>query len=219
MNDANHALTAAAAFGVVPVVEIDDLANADALAEALLEGGLGVVEITFRTAAAADVIARLADRYKELLVGAGTVVTAMDLERAHQAGARFALAPGYSERLVTSAAAIGLPYIPGVMTASELQVGLEQSVRNFKFFPAVPAGGLDVLRSISAPFALHGPRFIPTGGIKQSTLAEWLREPAVAAVGGTWIASRAMIRGGDWAAIRAAAAAAVVTVREVRSAL
>ena len=214
MNHAHEALTAAASFGVVPVVEIDDIANADALAEALLEGGLGVVEVTFRTAAA-DIIARLSDRYPGLLVGAGTVVTASDLERAHQAGARFALAPGYSQRLVTSAAEIGLPYVPGVMTPSELQVGLEQGVRNFKFFPAVPAGGLDLLRAIAAPFVLHGPRFIPTGGVKQSTLAAWLHEPAVAAVGGTWIASRAMIRDGDWAAIRAAAAA-VATAREVR---
>ena len=202
-------LAAATAFGVIPVVEIDGVAEADALAEALLEGGLRVIEVTFRTEAAADVIARIAERYADMVVGAGTIVSPSDLRRAIDAGARFALAPGLSTAVLDAAASAGFPYVPGAMTPSDLQAGIERGVRTFKFFPAVPAGGVTMLRAIAAPFALHGLRFIPTGGVSPANLADWLAEPAVAAVGGTWIANRGMIRGGDWAGIRGNAAEAV----------
>lgn len=209
MTGQNAILQQACAFGVIPVVEIDALADADALAETLLEAGLGVVEITFRTEAAADIIARIAERHPDMLVGAGTVVSAENLDRAVKAGARFALAPGLSPRMLAAATAAGLPYVPGAMTPSDLQAGIEHGLDTFKFFPAQPAGGIPFLRAIAAPFALHGLRFIPTGGVSPANLAEWLREPAVAAVGGTWIANRASIRGGDWAGIGRNAAAAV----------
>lgn len=209
-------LRKATAFGVIPVVEMDDVADADALAETLLEAGLGVVEVTFRTPAAAEVIARIAQRHPDMLVGAGTVIGEQDLHRAAQAGARFALAPGLSPHLLDQAAEMGLPYVPGAMTPSELQVGIERKVRVFKFFPAMPAGGIAFLRSIAAPFGLHGLRFIPTGGILPGNLADWLGEPSVAAVGGTWIASRSMIRAGDWIGIRRAAEQAVRAARAVR---
>lgn len=211
-------LQQACAFGIIPVVEIDGLADADALAETLLEAGLGVVEITFRTEAAADIIARIAGRHPTMLVGAGTVVSVENLDRAVQAGARFALAPGLSPRMLGAAAAAGLPYVPGAMTPSDLQAGIEHGLDTFKFFPAQPAGGLPFLRAISAPFALHGLRFIPTGGVSPANLADWLREPAVAAVGGTWIADRASIRGGDWAGIGRNAAAAVQAARSAKQA-
>ena len=204
------------AFGVIPVVEVDGVAEADALAESLLEAGLGIIEVTFRTHAAAEVIARIAQRYPDMLVGAGTVIGAQDLRRAAEAGARFALAPGLSTRLLEQAAEVGLPYVPGAMTPSDLQAGIEHGIRTFKFFPAVPAGGIPFLRSISAPFGLHGLRFIPTGGVSAANLADWLREPAVAAVGGTWIASRGMIRNGDWTGIRRNAEDAVRIARVVR---
>ncbi len=211
-------LRAATAFGVIPVVEVDGVAEADPLAEALLEAGLGVIEVTFRTHAASEVIARIADRYPDLLVGAGTVIGAEDLRRARDAGARFALAPGLSAHMLAEAASVGLAYVPGAMTPSDLQAGIEQGVRVFKFFPAMPAGGVAFLRAIAAPFGLHDLGFIPTGGVSHTNLAEWLREPRVVAVGGTWIASRAMIRAGDWAGIRRAAADAVRTARAVRQA-
>ena len=188
------------------------------MAETLLEAGLGVVEITFRTEAAADIIARIAGRHPDMLVGAGTVVSAENLDRAVKAGARFALAPGLSPRMLAAAAAAGLPYVPGAMTPSDLQAGIEHGLDTFKFFPAQPAGGIPFLRAISAPFALHGLRFIPTGGVSMANLAEWLREPAVAAVGGTWIANRATIRGGDWAGIGRNAAAAVQAARSAKQA-
>ena len=209
-------LLQATGFGVISVVEVDGVAEADALAETLLEAGLGVVEVTFRTHAAAEVIARIAQRHPDMVVGAGTVIEEQDLRRAAEAGARFALAPGLSPRMLDRAAEIGLPYVPGSMTPSDLQAGIERGVRMFKFFPAVPAGGIAFLRSIAAPFALQGLRFIPTGGVSQANLADWLREPSVAAVGGTWIASRGMMRGGDWAGIRRAAEDALRVVRAVR---
>ncbi len=209
MIDMHDTLREATAFGVIPVVEVDGVAEADALAESLLEAGLGVVEVTLRTHAAADVIARIAGRYRDMLVGAGTVVTPADLRRAAQAGARFALAPGLSPRMLDAAAATGFAYVPGAMTPSDLQAGLERGIRTFKFFPAVPAGGIAMLRAIAAPFALHGPGFIPTGGVSIANLAEWLHEPSVAAVGGSWIASRSMIRERDWAGIRRNAEQAV----------
>lgn len=209
MSGMQQALLEATAFGVIPVVEVDGVSEADALAESLLEAGLGVVEVTFRTHAAAEVIARIADRYPDVVVGAGTVVAPQDLRRAMQAGARFALAPGLSPRMLDAAAEAGFAYVPGAMTPSDLQAGLERDIRCFKFFPAVPAGGITVLRAIAAPFALQGLRFIPTGGVSAATVADWLKEPSVVAVGGTWIASRSMIREGDWRGIRRQAEEAV----------
>ena len=209
-------LLEATRFGVIPVVEVDGVAEADALAETLLEAGLGVVEVTFRTHAAAEVIARIAQRHPDMVVGAGTVIGEQDLRRAAEAGARFALAPGLSSRMLDRAAEIGLPYVPGPLTPCDLQAGVGRGVGMFKFFPAVPAGGIVFLRSIAAPFALYGLRFIPTGGVSQANLADWLREPSVAAVGGTWIASRGVMRGGDWAGIRRAAEDALRVVRAVR---
>jgi len=210
------ALLDATAFGVIPVVEVDGITEADALAETLLEAGLGVIEVTFRTHAAAEVIARIADRYPDMLVGAGTVIGERDLHRAAEAGARFALAPGLAPHMLDRAAELGMPYVPGVMTPSDLQAGIGCGLRMFKFFPAMPSGGIPFLRSIAAPFSMHGLQFIPTGGVTPDNLAEWLREPSVAAVGGTWIASRGMIRDGNWAGIRRAAEDALHTVRTVQ---
>jgi len=211
-----NTLREATAFGVIPVVEVDGVAEADALAESLLEAGLGVIEVTFRTHAAAEVIARIVQNYPDMVVGAGTIIGVHDLRRAAEAGARFALAPGLSTLMLDHAVEIGFPYVPGAMTPSDLQAGMERGIRTFKFFPAVLAGGIPFLRSITAPFGLQGLRFIPTGGVSPANLAEWLREPAVAAVGGTWIASRAMIRGGDWTGIRRNAEEAVRIARAIR---
>ena len=210
---AASAIERATSFGVIPVVEIEDPARADPLAETLLEAGLGVIEVTFRTAAAAEIVARLADRYPDLLVGAGTVLRPTDVDRACHAGARFALAPGLSVATVVRADTSGLPYIPGVMTPSDLQAGIELGLSTFKFFPAVPAGGLAFLCAIAAPFPMHRLRFIPTGGVTQASLGEWLDVPMVAAVGGTWIANRRAIADGDWQGIAAAARAALETSR------
>ena len=199
---------------VVPVIAMDDLDHALHLADALLEGGLPVAEITFRTVAAAEVIQRLHERRPELLLGAGTVLTVAQLDLARAAGAAFGLSPGLDPMVVAAARRADFSFYPGVMTPSDVMAGLALGTTAFKFFPAVPAGGLTVMRAILAPFAHLNPRVIPTGGVTSRDLREWLDEPAVVAVGGTWIASRQAMEMGDWRGIRERARAATVTAAE-----
>jgi len=202
--------------GVVPVIAIDDIDRALGLADALLEGGLSVAEITFRTEAAAEVIARIHDQRPQLLVGAGTVLDATQLDLARTAGATFALAPGIDPSLLATADQQGIPFFPGIMTPSDIQVGLKARVSVFKFFPAVPAGGLSFMRAILTPYAHLGIRTIPTGGVTLQNLQEWLREPSVLAIGGTWIAPRDAIAAGDWKGIRERSRAVASAVAETR---
>lgn len=205
-----------ATLGVVPVIAIDRADQALALADALLEGGLPVAEITFRTAAAGEVIATLAGARPELITGAGTILTPANLAAAQGAGARFGLAPGFDPRIAAAAREIDMPFAPGVMTPSELSLAIAEGLSLFKFFPAQAAGGPSMLSAISAPFAHLKPRFIPTGGVSLANMGEWLSLPAVAAVGGTWIATREDIANGDFAAITAKAREAVATAARLR---
>jgi 2-dehydro-3-deoxyphosphogluconate aldolase/(4S)-4-hydroxy-2-oxoglutarate aldolase len=205
-----------AAIGVVPVIAIENAAQAVPLADALLEGGLPLAEITFRTTAAAEVIATLRDKRPELLVGAGTILDSASLDAAKASGALFGLAPGYDAEIVAEAGRIGLPFAPGIMTPSELGAALKQGARLCKFFPAGIAGGPTALAGISTPFAHLGCRFIPTGGVTEANLPDWLAVKDVLAVGGTWIATTIDIANGRWAEIAAKARAAVARVREAR---
>jgi 2-dehydro-3-deoxyphosphogluconate aldolase/(4S)-4-hydroxy-2-oxoglutarate aldolase len=217
----NEILNRLERVGVVPVITIGNLDHALGVADALLEGGISVAEITFRTEIAAEVIARLHDQRPELFLGAGTVLNARQLTLAHAAGASFALAPGTDVSLLATASELGIPFYPGIMTPSDIQAALKAHTSVFKFFPAIPAGGLSVLRAILAPFAHLGIRTIPTGGLTLKDLPEWLREPCVLAVGGTWIASGEAIAAGDWKGIsersRTAAFAAAETLQKPRS--
>lgn len=206
-----------AGFGVVPVIAIEQPAHAVPLADALLEGGLGVAEITFRTGAAAEVIAIMAEKRPELLTGAGTILTADQARAAASAGATFGLAPGFDPEIVAAAAEHDLPFAPGVMTPSDISLAAARGCRLMKFFPAVPAGGATMLQNISAPFAHLGLKFIPTGGVSEATIADWLALPQIAAVGGTWIARPADMEAGDWKGITARARAARARVQEIRS--
>ena len=203
-------------LGVMPVVTIDDAEHAEPLADALSEGGLPLVEVTLRTATAAEVIRRLRRSRPRMLVGAGTVLNVEDLLAARDAGAAFALAPGFSPAVMARAREIGMPFFPGVLTPSEVQHALAAGARVMKFFPAQPAGGTAMLEAIAAPFASSGARFIPTGGVKTETLQAWLSSPSVLAVGGTWIATRQAIAAGDWEAVRHHARAACAVVAGVR---
>ncbi|MGY6632527.1 MAG: bifunctional 4-hydroxy-2-oxoglutarate aldolase/2-dehydro-3-deoxy-phosphogluconate aldolase [Alkalilacustris sp.] len=203
-----HGLAAIATLRVVPVIAIDDAGHAEPLADALLEGGIDVVEITLRTPAALKVIETLARTRPELHVGAGTVLSAADVRAVQDAGAGFALAPGYDPAVVAAARDAGLPFAPGVMTPSELGAALAQGLRVVKFFPAQPAGGPAMLRAIAAPFAHLAPQVIPTGGVTPDNMADWLDVPQVVAVGGTWIARPEAIRAGQWSEITRLAAAA-----------
>ena len=207
-----------AARGVVPVIALDDAEAALPLADALLEGGLPVAEITFRTPAARDTLATIADKRSEMLVGAGTVLTEEQVDMALDVGAKFALSPGLDRAVLDHAKARGLPFAPGIMTPSDLQVALRAGVGMVKFFPAMPAGGPKMLKAIAAPYSHTGIGFNPTGGVTMDNLADWLALPEVRAVGGTWIATKADIAAGNWAAITQNARAAVARVRELRAA-
>ncbi len=203
-----------AGLGVVPVIAIERVDDAVPLADALLEGGLPVAEITFRTPAAADVLAAIRDARPELCIGAGTVLDQDNLSRAIGSGARFGLAPGFDPAIVDAAKAADLPFCPGIMTPSDLTQAAAKGVKLAKFFPAGLAGGPKALAGISAPFAHLGIRFIPTGGVTESTIGDWLALKAVVAVGGTWIAKTEDIREGRFAEIARNAASAVKTARQ-----
>ncbi len=209
-------LTDLARHGVVPVLAVDSVESALPLADALLEGGLPVAEITFRTAAAAEVIARMSSHRPDLLVGAGTVLSEENLVAAKAAGARFAVAPGLNPAVVQYAAEVDLPFVPGVCTPSEIEQALGLGCRVVKFFPAEPSGGVEMVKALAAPYAHTGIRFMPTGGVNTGNLEKYLAVPSVAAVGGTWIAKPEDLAAGRWQTIRDRCREAVEIVRRVR---
>jgi 2-dehydro-3-deoxyphosphogluconate aldolase / (4S)-4-hydroxy-2-oxoglutarate aldolase len=204
--------------GVVPVVALEQPEKALPLADAILEGGLTLVEITFRTAGAAESIRRIAEKRPELTVGAGTVLTIENLQAACDSGAHFAVAPGLNPRTVQQAKELGLPFIPGVATAGEIEESLFWDCTLVKFFPAEALGGLALLKALYAPFAHTGVRFMPTGGITPQNLEAYLATPPVAAVGGTWLTPAADLAAGNWAAIRARCRQVAEQVAQIRTA-
>ena len=169
---------------VIPVLVIEDVAHAVPVAQALVAGGLSVLEVTMRTPAALDVIREMA-AVPGALVGAGTVLNPRDLEAAQRAGARFIVSPGLTESVALAAKAADIPLLPGIANASDIMRGLDLGLDHFKFFPAEAAGGLRALKSLAAPFYMA--RFCPTGGITAVTAKEWLAFPAVLCVGGSWL--------------------------------
>ncbi|MBQ7667470.1 MAG: bifunctional 4-hydroxy-2-oxoglutarate aldolase/2-dehydro-3-deoxy-phosphogluconate aldolase [Kiritimatiellae bacterium] len=203
----------------IAVVVIDDPGKAVAVARTLFEGGVSAIELTLRTPCALDAMRRIVAEVPEVLVGAGTVLTAAQVAQAKEAGAAFAVAPGFNRSVVSAAADAGLPFAPGVMTPSEIEGAYEMGcTRVMKFFPASVAGGLQGLRTLSAPYKHLGIRFIPLGGLKADNTAEWLSDPLVAACGGSWIAPAKLIAAGDWAAIRRNAEIATAARDAVRKA-
>jgi 2-dehydro-3-deoxyphosphogluconate aldolase/(4S)-4-hydroxy-2-oxoglutarate aldolase len=192
--------------GIVPVVLADELDHMRPLGESLKAGGLPVAEITFRSDTAVDAL-RLLAADEDLLVGAGTIVTAEQVRVAHAAGARFIVTPGFSAAVLERCRELALAVIPGVATATEVIAALDQGIRLMKFFPAEPAGGTAMLRALAGPFP--DVRFIPTGGVSASNAAGYLSLPTVAAVGGSWMVAPALMRSGDFDAISRLAAEAV----------
>jgi len=195
-------------FGVVPVIAMDDAGAALPLADALIAGGLPVAEITFRTAAAAEAIASLRAERPDLLVGAGTILTVENLRRASDCGAAFGVSPGFNPQVVAEARKIGFAFSPGVMTPTDVEAAMAMGLSVLKFFPAEAAGGAKMLKSMAAPYAHTGVRFIPTGGINAENARDYLAMDCVLAVGGSWIAKRDAIAAGDWGAIEQNARAA-----------
>ena len=187
---------------VIPVLVIDDVAHARPIAQALVAGGLCVLEVTLRTAAALDVIAEM-KKVPGAIVGAGTVVDVPGLESAIAAGAEFIVSPGLTDNLGKAAIASGIPFLPGIASAGDIMRGLDLGLKHFKFFPAETNGGLPALKSLIGPFGQC--RFCPTGGIKLETAADWLAVPEILCVGGSWLVGKGAP---DIVAIEAAARAA-----------
>ncbi|MFR0352278.1 bifunctional 4-hydroxy-2-oxoglutarate aldolase/2-dehydro-3-deoxy-phosphogluconate aldolase [Streptomyces sediminimaris] len=188
---------------VIPVVVLDDAADAVPLARALVSGGLPAIEVTLRTTAALDAVRAIAGEVPEAVVGAGTVITPEQVRESVEAGARFLVSPGWTDLLLDAMRASGVPYLPGVSTASEVVTLLERGVREMKFFPAQAAGGAPYLRSLAGP--LPQARFCPTGGIGAADAPEYLALPNVGCVGGTWMIPGDAVGAGDWGRIEALA--------------
>ncbi len=191
---------------VIPVVVLDDPDRAVPLAQALLDGGIGIIEVTLRSDAALASIAAIAAEVPEMMVGAGTLLTSAQIAAVVEAGARFLVSPGATAALLDALAETGLPYLPGVSTVSEILTVLERGVTEMKFFPAEASGGVTALRSFAGP--LPRIRFCPTGGITPASAPEYLALPNVGCVGGTWLTPTAAVAAGDWAHIRGLAESA-----------
>ncbi|KMS81759.1 keto-deoxy-phosphogluconate aldolase [Streptomyces leeuwenhoekii] len=191
---------------VVPVVVLDDAADAVPLARALVAGGLPAIEVTLRTPAALDAIRAIAEGVPEAVVGAGTVIAPGQVADAVAAGARFLVSPGWTDGLLEAMRASGVPFLPGVSTTSEVVALLERGVREMKFFPAEAAGGTAYLKSLAGP--LPQARFCPTGGIDPDSAPAYLALPNVGCVGGSWMLPKEAVAAGDWRRVEALARAA-----------
>ena len=202
------------ACGIIPVVVLNDADVAVPTARALLRGGIDVMEITFRTAAAQASIARVTAEVPEMKVGAGTVVTVQQARAAIAAVAKFLVSPGSDADIICEAAALNTPIVPGVVTPSEIMLGLKLGVKVFKFFPAESYGGLKTIKALSGPFPQI--KFIPTGGINQENAGEYFKNPKIQAVGGSWMVSAKMIEAGEFDALAEKSAAATALFQQIR---
>lgn len=197
--------------GVIAVLMLDDLSAAVPVAEALLQGGVDCIELTLRTPVAMQALHQIRKEVPDMQVGVGTILTLDQVNEVKEAGARFGVAPGMNPRVVAEARRIGLPFAPGVCTPTDIELAVEQGCRLLKFFPSEPCGGLSYLRTIAAPFAHLGVKYIPLGGVGAKNAEEYLNEPSVLALGGSWLAPRDLIQKGDWKGITENA----VTVKQI----
>ena len=202
---------------LICVAVIDQPDHAVPLAEALLAGGLNCMEVTFRTAGAAEAIARIRKGIPQISVGAGTLLTTENVKVAADAGAQFGVSPGLNEAVVTAAAKNWMPFFPGVMTPTEVDRALNLGCKQLKFFPAEAAGGAAMLKALAGPFSHTGVKFIPTGGINASNLAGYLAIPQVAAVGGSWMAERKLVAEKQWAKITALTGEAMKVITSAKT--
>ena len=199
--------------GIIPVIVIEDEAKAVPLAQALVGGGLPVLEVTFRTAAAAAAITKIRAEVPDAVVGAGTLLTVDQVKAAKAAGAVFGVAPGFDPAIVRCAQEIGLPMVPGIATASELSQALTAGVPMVKFFPAEAAGGVKMIKNLLGAFRFTGVKFMPTGGINAENVKDYLAVPEIVACGGTWIVPKDALASNDWSRIGKLAAEAAEIAR------
>lgn len=203
-----------AAFGVVPVVVLNDAKDARPLAQALVEGGLAVAEVTFRTEAAEESIRIMTEAYPDMLVGAGTVLTVEQVDRAVAAGARFIVSPGFDPEIVDYCLEKNIPVYPGTVTPTEVAQAVKRGLTVCKFFPAEQFGGVSTIKALAAPYTMV--KFMPTGGVNLKNLREYLGCDKIAACGGTWMVKGDLIREGRFDEIRRITAEAAEIVKEVR---
>ncbi|MBM3860766.1 MAG: bifunctional 4-hydroxy-2-oxoglutarate aldolase/2-dehydro-3-deoxy-phosphogluconate aldolase [Verrucomicrobia bacterium] len=203
--------------GVVAVLTVDDPQDAAPLSRALLAGGVDCIELTLRTPAAIDALKRIKAETPQVLIGIGTILTPAQVADVVVAGAAFGVAPGMNPRVVRAAQEAGLPFAPGVATPSDIEQALELGCRVLKFFPAEPSGGLKYLKSMAAPYAHLGLRFIPLGGLEARHLETYLADSIIPAVGGSWLAPRDLIQQGNWQQITENARQAVEIIHRIRN--
>ena len=201
-------------IGIVPVVVLDDAKDALPLGKALMEGGLPCAEVTFRTAAAEESIRIMAEKFPNMLIGAGTVITTEQVDRAVAAGAKFIVSPGINPKIVKYCQEKGVLITPGCITPSEVEIAIECGLDTVKFFPAEPAGGLEMIKAMAAPYV--NMKFMPTGGINAKNVKDYLAFNKIVACGGSWMVKGDLVKAGDFDKIVELTKEAVEIVKESR---
>ena len=210
----NQVLEKIKEIGIIPVVVLDDAKDAAPLAKALIDGGLPCAEVTFRTAAAEECIRIMSEQFPEMFVGAGTVLTTEQVDRAVAAGAKFIVSPGLNPRIVKYCVEKGITITPGCTNPSDVEQAIENGLEVVKFFPAEQAGGLPMIKAMAAPYV--GMKFMPTGGISPSNVKEYLAYDRIIACGGSWMVKGDLVKAGDFAKITELCKEAVEMVKSVR---
>lgn len=201
--------------GVIPVVVINDVEDAEPLAQALCEGGLPCAEVTFRTAAAEESIRKMTDIYPNMLIGAGTVLTTEQVDRAVVAGAKFIVSPGFDPEVVDYCILKQIPVFPGCITPSEVAQAVKRGLKVVKFFPAAQFGGVSTIQALAAPYV--GLKFMPTGGVNAKNLADYLQCKSIIVCGGSWMVKSDLIKAGEFEKIKDMTKEAVSLVNEIRA--
>ena len=210
----NTVLEQVSKYGVVPVVVLNEVKDAEPLAKALCEGGLPCAEVTFRTAAAEESIRIMSEKFPEMLIGAGTVLTIDQLERGVNAGAKFIVSPGFDPEIVDYCISKDILVLPGCITPSEVAQAVKRDLKVIKFFPAEAAGGIKMIKAIAAPYT--SVNFMPTGGISEKNLEQYLSYDRIVACGGSWMVSGSLVKEGKFDEITALTKEAVEMVKRIR---
>lgn len=202
-------------YAVVPVVVLNDAVDAIPLADALIKGGLPCAEVTFRTDAAEESIRRICESFPDMLVGAGTVLTTEQVERAYKAGAKFIVSPGFDPEIIDCCISIGLPVLPGCITPSEIAQAVKRGLKVVKFFPAEQSGGVAMIKAMAAPYSMV--KFMPTGGISTKNLADYLSCDKILCCGGSWMVKEDLIKSGSFDKITDMTKEATALAKSIRS--